>query len=610
MTTLYQSLAAFGRRVDGPKPYHSQVKLVWQLNITSEGVESSPHLTALTHETVVRGQSATQAGAFFELPRITRSSGASPMLASDDVAYVLGWPDDGVSAPKAAERHDLFVNLTRKWAESDTAADDPVPKALLTFLTSGGPERLVKPESWTAKDGVLVTVDQSHAHLASSVIGFWSTYAAAKKGSGKVGLCLVCGRTGDLVDTLPQNVKGAYAPGGQSSGVAPISINKAPFGFQLETGLGHVPICSTCALAIPTALNTLLGDQNRVHRADGSRTTWWVDGESTFDPMTAVEAPPSDADIKHLLRGIDEGADVSGRIGVDEFHSLTVSGNVARLVIREWYHLPLDSLKSNIGQWFRDTESLPLHGDGRRFLPLWRLAASTGRYDEKAKVYLSPGAPGGRHPHQIVDTLRDAALRAMPVPPSVLAHLIQRIAADQRVDDPRAALLRLILVRSPTLQEAVMPGLDPNSTHAPYVLGRLFAVYEALQLQAAKTGGGAAPNSTFADKNFAGAISSPRLVLSAGARQSSAWLGKLRRTGGDYFFRRDIDEIIDLLGPNALGPARSSLDDQAQFVLGYHHQRASTNRQIAAAVKAKTASKLDSPNVPGDTNDTPIQGDL
>ncbi len=596
MTTLYQSLVAVAHRSGGAKPYHAQVKLIWQLDISSDGRETSPTLTPLTHERLDRGKTVTQSGAFFELPRITRSSAPSPMLASDDVAYVLGWPDDGVPLPKATVRHDLFVNLTRQWAGSDAAADDPVPKALLTFLTSGGPERLVKPESWTAKDGVLVTVDGHHAHLADSAVSFWTTYAAAKKGSGQGGLCLVCGRVGDLVDTLPQSVKGAYAPGGQSSGVAPISINKAPFGFQLKTGLGHVPICSACALAIPTALNALLGDEGRVHRTDGSRTTWWVDGESDFDPMTAIEAPPSDADIKQLLRGIEEGSDVSGRIDVDEFHSLTVSGNVARLVIREWYHLPLDSLKANIGQWFRDTESLPRYQDGRRFLPLWRLAESTGRYDETAKRYLRPGAPGGRHPHGIADTLRDAALRATLVPPAVLAHLIQRIAADHRVDDPRSVLLRLILVRSRTHQEAVMPGLDPHNTNAPYVLGRLFAVYEALQLQAAKTGGGSAPNSSFADKNFAGAISSPRLVLSAGARQSSAWLGKLRRSERDFFFRRDIDEIVDLLGPGTLGPVRASLEEQAQFVLGYHHQRASTNRKIAAAVMAKDASEPGTPD--------------
>ena len=404
MTTLYQSLVAVAGRLDDVKPVHSNIQLLWHLDVSTDGVATSPHLTALTHETTSRGKIVAQDGAFFVLPRMTRTSGASPMLACDDIAYVLGWPDDGVSALKAAERHELFINLTRQWAESVDAADDPVPKAVLNFLTSGGPESLVKPESWAAKDGVLITVDGRHAHLAPSVAGFWTTYVTEKIVSGHCGLCLVCGLTGDLVKMLPQNVKGAFVPGGQSTGVAPISVNKAPFGYQLETGLGHLPICMACALAIPTALNTLLGDQNRVHRADGSRTTWWVDGESTFDPMTAVEAPPSDADIKDLLRGIEAGSDVSGRIDVEEFHSLTVSGNVARLVIREWYHLPLDSLKSNIGKWFRDIESLPLHGDGSRFLPLWRLAASTGRYDERPRCISAgcawgpPSPPDRRHP--------------------------------------------------------------------------------------------------------------------------------------------------------------------------------------------------------------------
>ena len=609
MTTLYQSLVAVAGKVEGAKPYHSQVKLLWQLDISSQGVEISPTLTPLTHEKVTRGKTITQDGAFFELPRITRSSGDSPMLASDDVAYVLGWSDETVSAAKAAARHDLFVDLTRQWLNSAAAVDDPVPQALLEFLTSGGPERVVKPGKWTAKDGVLVTVDGRPAHSAASVAGFWTDYAAGRKASGGEGLCLVCGRVGVLVETLPQTVKGAFAPGGQSSGVAPISINKAPFGFQLQMGLGQVPICSACALAIPTALNALLGDRDRVHHTDESRTTWWVDGESDFDPMSAIEVPPSAADIATLLRGLDSGTDLTERVDVEEFHSLTVSGNVARLVIRQWYHLPLDTLKANIGRWFRDIESVPLHEAGRRILPLWRLAASTGRYDEVRQQYLSPGTAGGRHPHRIADTLREAALRATPVPSAVLAHVVQRIIADRRVDDPRSALLRLILVRSRTHQEAVMPGLDPYNTSTPYVLGRLFAVYEALQRQAARANGGSEPNSTFADKLFAGAVTSPTLVLSSGARQSAAWLGKLRRSGRDVYFRREIDEIVDLLAPGTLGPLRASLEEQAQFVLGYHHQRVFTNRRIAEA-KAKASAEPGTHHEYDQANDPRIEGDL
>lgn len=616
MTTLYQSLVAVAAATTGGvKPYHSNVTLLWQLDITSDGQPSSLELTPLTRERTVRGATVTEPGASFEVPRITRTSAATAMLACDDVGYVLGWSDDKVSEAQALTRHQLYLELTGAWAGSDTAVGDPVPRALLAFLTSGGPQRMVRPASWTAKDGVLVTVKGQPAHQADSVSGFWGPYVAAKKGSGHGGLCLVCGQYGDLVDTLPQSVKGAYAPGGQTTGVAPISINKAPFGFQLKTGLGHVPICSACALAIPTALNMLLGDETRIHRTAGSRTTWWVDGGAEFNLMVALDAPPTEADIAALLSGVETGRDLSGRIDTGEFHALTVSGNVARLVIREWYHLPLDQLKANIRRWFHDIETVPRYPDGRRILPLSMLATATGRYDENLKGYLKPGSPGDRRPHGITDTLRGAALRATPIPPSVLAHLVQRIAADHRVDDARAALLRLILVRTRTLQEAPMPGLDPQCTNPPYVLGRLFALYEALQLAAATADGGKAPNATFADKHFAGAISSPQLVLTAGARQSAAWLGKLRKTGRDRYYRRDIDQLIDLLTPQALGPGRSSLQDQAEFVLGYHHQRAHTRHQIADAVQAKQALEAESPALTTDqltTTEQPMdtEGDL
>ena len=41
------------------------------------------------------------------------------------------------------------------------------------------------------------------------------------------------------------------------------------------------------------------------------------------------------------------------------------------------------------------------------------------------------------------------ALRGTPPPGYLLPHLLQRIRADRHVDLPRAALLRLILARSP-----------------------------------------------------------------------------------------------------------------------------------------------------------------
>jgi CRISPR-associated protein Csd1 len=136
-----------------------------------------------------------------------------------------------------------------------------------------------------------------------------------------------------------------------------------------------------------------------------------------------------------------------------------------------------------------------------------------------------------------------------------------------------------------------MPGLDQSNTEPAYLLGRLMSVYEDTQYAAATADGGHAPNATFVDKYLAGAITSPRLVLTAGGRQAPAWLSKLRRNNRGWFHQREIDAIIALLDPSDPGPIRATLDQQALFLLGYHHQRAhSSAARTAAAVERATAS--------------------
>ena len=138
-----------------------------------------------------------------------------------------------------------------------------------------------------------------------------------------------------------------------------------------------------------------------------------------------------------------------------------------------------------------------------------------------------------------------------------------------------------------------MPGLDDQCTDPCYEAGRLFAIYGDMQYAAATMGGGTAPNSTFADKYLAGAISDPRTAITAGEKQAAAWLNKLRRGEKAYFFQRDLDAVMALLQPSAPLPTRASLDEQAMFILGYHHQRAhSSAARTAAAQWADGAGSL------------------
>lgn len=605
MSTLFEALVKYARDHELlEKPYHAPARFLWQLDLSLDGSLVSRELTPLSTPREVRGKIKEERGRIVTVPRMTRTSGVSPMLGADDIAYVLGWvheaPDQGdpaairaheKSVRDARQRHEAWSALTHQWAASPAAADDPIPHALAKFLESGV-DQVVRPPEWTSKDGVIIHVGLVPASLADSASPFWTQHVEGAKGSSRVGLCLICGRSRAVVDTFAQPVKGPLIPSGQTSGVAPVSINEAVYGYGLRRGLEQVPICVDCAQAIPTSLNHLLSDPTRAHRSTSAATTWWVDGASDFNALDEL-SPPQDSAVAALIQRVHSGSGTRHTLDVEQFYAVTLEANAARMVIRDWTHLPLTTLQENVLAWFADSRVEPLRPEGRTYQPLWLLANATGRYDSDSETgrYLRPSDKGGRHPHAIVETLQSAALQRAPLPREVASHVVQRVAADGRVDDPRVALLRLYLTRSPSTKGTPMPGLDPNNTEPAYLLGRLMSVFEDTQYAAATVDGGDAPKATFVDKYLAGAITSPRLVLTAGGRQASAWLSKLRRSKRDWFHQRDMDAIIAQLDPSDPGPTRATLDQQALFLLGYHHQRAHSNAARSASAVAKASTK-------------------
>lgn len=600
MTTLYQALVRYANdRILLARPYYADLRFLWQLELTGDGSLANTNLIPLDAGVdKVSGPNKTP-GRLASAPSMKRTSGISAILGADGIDYVLGWydaTDDPVTREKSRRdsvaRHAAWGDLMRKWASSPLAAGDPVPAAVVRFLDEGVAD-VQPPEKWTAKDRVLIRVDGALVTDSASASAFWTQHVEGKKGSDRRGYCLVCSHYSPLVSTLPQSVKGTLIPDGHTSGVAPISINEAVYGFDLRKGLDHVPVCVACAQAIPVALEHLLADSSRTHRTPRSATTWWIEGGGGSDLLSML-SPPSDNDVKQLIARVAEGRGTHRALPVQHFHALTLEANGPRMVVRDWTHLPLIELQTNILNWFNDTKIAPLWPGGREYLPLGLLALSTGRRDHKSKQYLPLSDKAGRHPYAITETLRAVALRGLPLPRDVAAHVVLRVTADGHMDDPRAALLRLFFTRS-NAKGTVMPGLDPTNQDPSYLLGRLMAVYEAMQYAAATVSGGEAPNASFADKFMAGAITSPVLVLTSGGKQSLAWRGKLRRANKGYFHDQAVDAITSLLAQASAAPKRASIEEQASFLLGYHHQRGHDNhaRQAAAAARADATRQGD-----------------
>lgn len=565
---LLQRLVGYAEERGGAKPFHRERLFSWQLNLDSDGKLRSPDLQPLT---VVDAKGKPRAVSH-TTPSAVRTVGVAANLAADDVKYVLGWGDADTKPARVAQCHAAFVDLIQRWADSDEGQDDPVAQAVAAFYRSGAIGELRRPESYTAKQGVVINVDGVSAYRAKSVVPFWNIEVTRRKGSDSEGLCLVCGRVRPLLDTIPGKVPARFVPGA-SNDAALVSINERVFGYELSMQLGSTPLCVVCGEAITAALVDALGSRNAAsYGGQDSRLAWWVTGGAEADEVDLLDRPDPER-ISALLLSVQRGRKQRSEVQTAMFCSLTVGGNVARVMVRDWVQMPFPQLKRNIAQWFADQEMASRWADGRRHHGIGRFALVTGRWLRDRQRYADFSMKGADRPEDVQRDLVRAAIRGTPLPPSLLAHLVHRICTDSHLDEPRAALIRLALNRSPFAPEKPMtPALDETNTDSGYVAGRLFAALEQLQYDASE----GKLNTTYGDRFFAGAVTNPRAAIVNGRRDANAWLRKLRRTkrGAAIWHEQRLNELFGLIGPDVGVPARTTLRQQSMFLLGYHHQRA------------------------------------
>jgi CRISPR-associated protein Csd1 len=577
----------------------------WQLALTAGGGLASAELTDLADPS----DKTRKNGTVHPVPHTTRTAGVAPCIGADDIQYVLGWCDETSNADRVGKCHAAFISITKAWA--DAYPDDTTARAIARFYASGQAADITRPGKWTSKQVVLISVGGQPATELPSLCRFWAAEVERRKAGGpggttRRGLCLVCGREGTLLNTLPQLVPRRLVPlAGNDASL--VSGNERIHTYDFSTGLSNAPICVACGTRAVTSLADVLSDPGSHLPYGDSRLGWWMLGGHPFDLAStlAVDDPESVRSLIERVRRSGTWSDGADRPALDagRFCAVTVRGSAARIMVRDWIDMPLEQLEANVAAWFADhamDSSSPHRGP---HYPLWLLVLGAGRWIP------DPDGPSGRYadlsarnPGRPPDTgrqlLRAALLRA-PLPSSVLAHLVTRIRADRHVDAPRAALLRLILTRTPKQHtEVPMPGLDPDNHDPAYLAGRIFAVLEQIQQRSSgpgqerKNGGEAAKpkqvNTSFTDRYFGGAVANPRIALIQGQQLAQAWLKKLNRTrpGTASALRQQLTDLFDCFDAATGLPGQADLARQAAFILGYHQQRADSRRRALAAKSA------------------------
>ena len=511
------------------------------------------------------------------------NSGTDANLLWDGARFVLGGPDGEV------KRQQSFVATLDHWLPG---CDDIGVKAVKTFVGSllGQPQELKRlldqhglTEDLAAREPVIVfrlegDLDLVHEREAVRAAYERALRAFDKDASG--GPCLVSGEASAPNATNETVIKGIR--NAQTAGANLVSFNADSFvsyaGSQRDAS--KAPIGRRASFAYTTALNELLDFEspNKLQIADAT-TVIWADRDDSIEPeLIALFGDDPDAHVdavRQRLAGVTDGT-----LGAEDttlrFFVLGLAPNASRLAVRFWFHDTFERLGPRILQHFDDL----------------RIVGQTDRDAATPAIYwlLRSIAPQGKAenvPPRLAGEWMRAILEGTPYPPALLNAAVNRCRAEQSTDAfggnvpyLRAAILKACINREHRRRHATVPDfqfireeLDVTQTDPAYRLGRLFAVLERIQIEAARP---ATLNATIRDRYYGAASSTPASVFPTLLRLKNAHLKKLQ-PGQETRFEKLVGEICGSLEQPVLADFPRQLDLHAQglFALGYYHQRQS-----------------------------------
>lgn len=576
LTQYYEDLLALGKI---ERPGWSKSKVSYGLVLNDEG-----QLTQLLHlqTEVARGKKTVLAPQELLVPSpAKRSSGVLANFLCDNSSYLLGVDAKG-KPTRTAECFAAAKELHRKLLEQ---ADSPTARAVVRFFECWNPAQAINhptlQEDWDdlLKSGNLIFWYGNGPVTQDPVVAdAWTQHYEAADDAAESIRCLVTGRCGPLARLHP-NIKGVA--GAQSSGASLVSFNASAFcSYDHEQG-ANAPVSEYAAFAYAAALNTLLSDRDRVCRVgDTTILCWAAGGDSNYQDYFIANMfgdSYSENDLLDTLHHLAKGEHITwndNQLAPDtRFYVLGLAPNAARLSVRFFWQNTFGRMARNLARHYDRLNIIRPAYDKFPTLPVWRLVQETVR---KPSPDARPAEPNPR----LAGDLLLAVLNDMPYPATLLDGTALRIRAERNVSRGQAAIIKAYYLRNssnPKLKEVMTVELNEQSTYLPYVLGRLFAVLEAVQ-QSANPG----INATIKDRYFNSASATPSSVFPLLINLAQKHLAKL--DGGlSLYYQKKIADLIDRITQTL--PARMTLPEQGAFQLGYYHE---TQKRYAKSKKEES----------------------
>lgn len=493
--------------------------------------------------------------------------------------------EDDAKREKRRVNQGYFVGLIEE-AAKDCKVESERLRVLAEFLRDEARladlyTRLIAAKAKTT-DNVAFSVDGNHLLASPELKTWWKQKNQRQRDEQEKieSVCLATGQFGPVCRTA-----GFIKLLGEDTKL--ISFNKecpAFESFSLSQA-ANAPICVAAEENFRSALNLLI-DKSRSQGLvfNGTVHLHWTRKPVEHDPFDLLTTADSEA-ISALLKSVKEGRRYIG-LEANGYYAMSLSGNGARIVVRDWLESSVPEIEANIARWFQDLAIIdPEHLLPKRDFSLWGLLATL--------VPRKGGKPDfDKLIPQNVTELLYAALNGGALPQSILFAAIRRHQLeDNKINPARLALIKVCLIRSANRKETdtMKENLDPESKDRAYLCGQLFAVIGRLQLLALGKVG-----ASIAERTYGGVATRPATTFGPLFTKLPAYLKKAnaRFPGSGTNKQKELECLsvrVETLGgiPQTLG-----LEEQGRFALGYYCQLAQYRADREEAKAAEIAQEI------------------
>ncbi|HEY5893939.1 MAG TPA: type I-C CRISPR-associated protein Cas8c/Csd1 [Chthoniobacterales bacterium] len=571
---MLQALIAYADREDLGDPDFEAVAVRWLISLDRDGKLAGEPIP-------LKGTAGEKQLRPFTSPNELNQGTRSHFLC-DTLERAVLFPDPKAADKAAARRvqHSYFRSLLEE-AATATPVEASRLRSVLSFLQDEAAVAEIWEKLTAARakpsDNATFSVDGNILPASEPLRQFWRERRRRFSASGSARELKICVATGELAETLDTTEKIRGVPGGLAMGTNLISFDKDAFcSFGLEQAQ-NAALSVRAELKIRASLNSLI-EKSRGQGLVFNDTIHlhWMRHVEEHDPFDLLAKADPEA-IEALIQSVKKG---DPYIGPDPnaYYAMSLSGNGARIVVRDWLESTVPEIKRNIAGWFTDLAIV--HPDGSGIKRDFKFGALLYGMVRSEPAELSP---------QLPTQLLHAALRGrhVPLPQTALAAALRRQQLDQenKLNPARLALIKACLLRPPPRSQTQTPietmteSLNPESRDRAYLCGRLFAVFAELQGAALQN-----VNAGVVERYYASASVTPALVMGRLFRNAQFHIAKAEGEGGWKKGKainagRDFEVITRAIGEEF--PPTLTLEEQGRFALGYYHQKADYRRRGA-----------------------------